>query len=102
MAFITKPKKKTNDSWKDPIKVKARQRIYQNSRWQRLRAFYLSEHPLCEDCFGKGIVKEAIDVHHVLSFTTDINLAYDYANLRALCKECHQLRHHAKKYRNPL
>lgn len=103
MAFITKPNKK-KQYWKDPDKVSARQRVYQSKRWQRLRLYYLSEHPLCEECLAQGKIQEAIDVHHMTTFVGAVNaeeLAYNYDNLKALCKQCHQ-KIHNRKHKNPL
>ena len=103
MAFITKPNKK-KQYWKDPEKVSERQRVYQSKRWQRLRLYYLSEHPLCEECLAQGKIQEAIDVHHITTFVGAVNaeeLAYNYDNLKALCKQCHQ-KIHNRKHKKPL
>lgn len=81
------------------INRQARQKIYQTKQWQKLRLAKLVESPLCEDCLERGAIVEAIDVHHIVSFMTvedDVaryNLAFDYNNLRSLCKQCHQKRH---------
>lgn len=79
-----------------------RRKIYQSQRWRMLRLAKLADTPLCEMCERKGIVKPAIDVHHVVSFmSTDDQvhrkaLAYDYDNLMSVCKECHQYIHNGK------
>ena len=83
------------------LKRKERQKIYQDVRWQRLRVAYLADHPLCEECLANGDTREAVDVHHVVSFMTAegverIELALNYDNLRALCKECHQAEHNKR------
>lgn len=101
MATITKIKSKRKYYAKTrDEKRQERQKVYQSTRWQRLRAFYLSEHPLCEECQEKGLTVEAIDVHHVITFVGKGEetpaYAYDYANLRALCKQCHQIVHNKK------
>lgn len=54
--------------------------------------------PLCEVCLQKGIIKPAVDIHHKDSFLNyeglkRIEVAYDYENLMALCKECHSAIH---------
>lgn len=100
MAWITKPKKVHKYNGNKPSdKRKERQKIYQSKRWQQLRLYYLSEHPLCEICEEKGIYKDAIDVHHKVSFVgkgeDTLFYAYDYSNLQALCKECHQRAHNS-------
>jgi 5-methylcytosine-specific restriction protein A len=107
MAYITKTRKKKQARTFNALtehqkqKRKERQAVYQSQRWQRLRAFYLSEHPLCERCRERGITKEAIDVHHKITFVgkgeKTAKYAYDYGNLQALCKECHQAIHNIRK-----
>lgn len=55
------------------------------AQWQKQRAFYLAEHPLCEDCEAQGIVVVASMVHHLdgNQFNNDPD------NYRALCNPCH-------------
>lgn len=98
MPTLYKPKKQ-NDSNE---KRKERQNIYQTARWKNLRKSYLMEHPLCEICLNNGITKFAVDVHHKDSFLnyrglSRLDKAFDYNNLQALCKECHQLIHNKHK-----
>ena len=93
--------KKTKKPHVIDLKRKERQKIYQDVRWQRLRVAYLADHPLCEECFAHGVTREAVDVHHVVSFMSAegverIELALNYDNLRALCKECHQAEHNRR------
>lgn len=100
MPTIYKPKKCKRPNVID-LKRKERQKIYQDVRWQRLRVAYLADHPLCEECLANGVTREAVDVHHVVSFMTAegverIELALNYDNLRALCKECHQAEHNKR------
>ena len=100
MPTIYKPKKCKRPNVID-LKRKERQKVYQDVRWQRLRVAYLADHPLCEECLANGITREAVDVHHVVSFMTAegverIELALNYDNLRALCKECHQAEHNRR------
>ena len=97
MPIIYKPKRKEikrTDKYDSD-----RRKIYQSQRWRMLRIAKLSDTPLCEMCGRKGVVRPAVDVHHVVSFmSTDDDvrrkaLAYDYNNLMSLCKECHQFIH---------
>ena len=93
--------KKTKKPHVIDLKRKERQKIYQDVRWQRLRVAYLADHPLCEECLEHGVTREAVDVHHVVSFMSAegverIELALNYDNLRALCKECHQAEHNRR------
>lgn len=100
MPNIYKPKKQTT---KRTDRYNAdRRKVYQSQRWRLLRLTKLADSPLCERCLKNGVVKEAVDVHHIVSFmATDDEvmrkaLAYDYANLMSLCKECHQYIHNGK------
>lgn len=67
--------------------------------WKKLRASYLQTHPLCEDCAAAGRTALATEVHHVVPIGTERTqegmrrLAYNPANLRALCHECHERIH---------
>ena len=100
MPTIYKPKKvekKRTDRYNS-----YRRKIYQSQRWRMLRLAKLSDSPLCEMCMKKGIVKPAVDIHHIRSFMSvddDVRrkaLAYDYENLMSLCKECHQFIHNGQ------
>ena len=100
MPTIYRPKK-TEQKRTDKYNAD-RRKIYQSQRWRMLRLAKLSDEPLCEMCKEKGIIKPAIDVHHIISFmSTDDEvkrkaLAYDYENLMSICKECHQLVHNGR------
>lgn len=94
MPYLTKPKKQKIRR----VNRESRQKIYQSAEWKKLRLAKLQQDPLCELCLSKGIVTEAVDVHHIDSFTKydgtkKLALAYNYANLLALCKQCHQKLH---------
>lgn len=65
-------------------------------RWRRLRAAYLSAHPLCEDCEQQGRTTIATEVHHIRPIEERAGrpddmreLAFNPCNLRALCRPCH-------------
>ena len=78
-----------------------RQKVYQSTKWKKLREAKLMANPLCEVCLANGIIKPAIDVHHIDSFmnytgSKRLQLAYDYCNLQSLCKECHLEIHRSK------
>lgn len=81
---------------KNPIvRFDISQKIYNSKTWKQLRELYYSEHPLCEQCLEKGIIKAADQVHHIQPFLTGktyeekMQLAYDYNNLMSVCKQCH-------------
>ena len=57
------------------------------ARWRRIRAAYIAQHPLCEDCLDKGLTTPVAEVHHVLPL--DHGGSHDFSNLRSLCKPCH-------------
>lgn len=86
---------------KEPIKRinrEDRQKIYQSTRWKKLRLAKLMDQPLCEVCLAKDKVTPAIDIHHKDSFLNyeglaRITKAYDYDNLLSVCKECHSYLH---------
>lgn len=65
-------------------------------RWKRLRAAYLSVHPICEACEINGRTTPATEVHHVVPIESKAGrlqdmhaLAFDPNNLKALCRACH-------------
>jgi 5-methylcytosine-specific restriction protein A len=59
-------------------------RVY-GRQWQKLRAAYLAQHPLCE-C---GCLRPAGVVHHRKPHHGDTALLYAWDNLQALSKPCH-------------
>lgn len=56
-------------------------------RWEKLRAAYLAQHPLCEECQRAGRLTTATEVHHVVPVVQ--GGSDDEGNLMALCKKCH-------------
>lgn len=74
-------------------------RLINSTRWRRLRAATLAEHPLCVRCKERGLLTPASEVHHRQPVETGRNfiekhrLAYDPANLMPLCHECHRREH---------
>lgn len=57
------------------------------SRWRKIRAAYIAQHPLCEDCLAQGKTTPVQEVHHVLPL--EHGGSHNFANLRSLCKPCH-------------
>ena len=47
---------------------------------------------MCRDCRGLGILKPAIDLHHVRPLAEAPELRLDPANVVPLCKACHNKR----------
>jgi 5-methylcytosine-specific restriction protein A len=67
-----------------PLRRVSRSRIY-NRRWQKLRAAYLASHPVCECGCGRA----ATVVDHRRPHKGDAGLMYDWDNLQAMTKPCH-------------
>ena len=80
---------------KPTIKFDISQKIYNSKTWKQLRELYYSDHPLCQRCLEKGIIKPSEEIHHKIPFLTGktsdeiYELAYDYENLMSVCKQCH-------------
>lgn len=75
--------------------------FYSSAAWQSCRNEYMKcAHYLCEDCLARGIYKPAKEVHHIEELTPmNIHrpeIALNFDNLVALCKECHKARHSAR------
>lgn len=64
--------------------------------WQKIRARYLTLHPLCEECLTEGRSTLATEVHHKIPLGE--GGTNDEKNLEAVCKACHS-RIHAKDKR---
>lgn len=83
-------------------RTKEYSKLMNSRRWKRLRAAYLSLHPLCEACEINGRTTPATEVHHVVPIESKAGrlqdmeaLAFDPNNLKALCKACHVEAHRA-------
>ena len=63
-----------------------------DAAWARARRAFLASHPLCEVCAARGDVRAASVVDHVISIREDPSRRLDPANLRAMCKPCHDAR----------
>ena len=79
------------------------QRLLNDKRWKRLRAWKLMENPLCELCEQEGKVTAAVDIHHrvpVESASTVYDmerLCYNPLNLMSLCIPHHIALHTAMR-----
>lgn len=68
---------------------------YNTKGWKVLRSSYIREHPLCERCLEKGIIKAADEIHHKIPFMTGmsidqrLSLLLDRSNLMSVCRDCH-------------
>lgn len=69
------------------------QGVYNTPRWKKLRAAKIKANPVCERCAERGVTRVADEVHHIVPFDVDMELAYDYDNLVSLCIDCHKEAH---------
>lgn len=74
-------------SWRTDKRTST-QRGY-GSKWQKARATYLREHPLCAMCQREGMVVEASVVDHVTPHKGDEKLFWSRSNWQSLCKKHH-------------
>jgi len=82
----------------DNDRASSNQRGY-DYMWQAARAHYLKSYAkgLCEDCYEKGELKAAQQVHHIVPIAEDKTKRLEYNNMRALCRECHDAAHRGTK-----
>ena len=64
-------------------------RLYNSTRWRKLRSKFLNEHPLCNYCEQRNIIKPATIVDHIVPHKGDLELFWSESNLQSLCKTCH-------------
>jgi len=55
--------------------------------WRKIRARFISAHPLCEECRRSGRLTPATEVHHVKPLSE--GGGHEWNNLMSLCHECH-------------
>ncbi len=73
------------------IKDKKADQFYLSPEWRRFRAWYISKHPLCEQCLESSFVVEAVIVDHVRELK-DGGAPYDEDNAMSLCRACHNMK----------
>jgi len=59
------------------------------SKWQRARAAWLTEHPLCKMHADRGYLVPATVVDHIQPHRGDMALFWNRDNWQSLCKQCH-------------
>lgn len=64
---------------------------YHSPRWTRLSRMWRLNHPLCEECKRKGIIKAADCVDHIIPAPICEDF-YDEKNLQSLCNQCNMLK----------
>jgi len=57
------------------------------SQWRKVRAAYISAHPLCELCLQEGRMTPAEHVHHLKEIKH--GGTHEYENLQSLCMHHH-------------
>jgi 5-methylcytosine-specific restriction enzyme A len=94
MPYIPKPKPRpwllTKEKSSKHGGRKERSPEYSTYRWQKFRAAYLAEHPLCVLChdIDKRVVEATVCDH--IKQVTKGGAFYDPENIRALCYTHHQ------------
>lgn len=58
-------------------------------RWQKARALFLADNPLCVICAKAGLTALAGVVDHIKPHKGDPVLFWDARNWQPLCKTCH-------------
>ena len=64
------------------------QSFYDSYAWRKLRAQFLLEHPICEECRKHGKLIKATIVDHIVPISKG-GEPLDENNLQALCWSCH-------------
>ena len=64
---------------------------YMQAAWRNCRRAFLSDpdNALCAHCKERGVIRPAVDVHHVKGRIEHPELAYDHSNMQGLCHACH-------------
>lgn len=63
-----------------------------SAAWQRARAGYLRNHPLCAEHQKRGVLVPATVVDHIVPHKGDKDLFWDSSNWQPLCKRCHDIK----------
>lgn len=80
--------KKQNEKVYDTARGTAAERGY-DATWAKVRAIYLSQHPLCEECLKVNKIVPSKIPHHIKPIHKYPDLRLDMNNLKALCVACH-------------
>jgi len=78
------------ETYRETVTARPWRALYKQQRWLRLRQRYLDRHPICEcdDCRTRP-PKPARVVHHKDPHRGDLTKFYDWNNLMAMAKPCH-------------
>lgn len=62
--------------------------FYNSPAWRRLSRAYRQEHPLCELCSKRGVIRTADMVDHIVPIRLG-GESMDWNNCQSLCHKCH-------------
>jgi len=82
---------RTSKAEADKHRPNAAQRGY-GYKWQKARAVFLNEYPLCAHCLIDGLAIEATVVDHIIPHKGNQQLFWDESNWQSLCKRCHDIK----------
>ncbi len=87
MPYKPKTNKRDYSRPQQDTRESSSQRGY-DGLWQRFRAVYLRQHPICVHCTREGRTTLANEVHHIQALR-DGGARLDPDNVEGLCKSCH-------------
>lgn len=64
-------------------------KLYDSTRWRKIRDIVLNEEPLCRLCLKSGKETAASVVDHIIPHKNDLSLFYSRDNLQGICASCH-------------
>lgn len=76
-------------AWQGGKTVRDSECSYTSSKWRKLRAVFLKQHPLCAYCLEDDKTTAATIVDHCIPHRGDADLFWDEENLQPLCQQCH-------------
>ena len=81
-----------SDHWRPRWKLsRSGPKIHDTAAWKKARAMFLRRHPVCE-CDDPDCNRPADTVHHKIA-VDDGGAVFDFDNLQALTRECHERKH---------
>lgn len=64
-------------------------KLHNTTSYRKIRAWKLTQFPLCELCLMSGRVTPATEVHHILTVEDYPEETENLMYLQSLCAECH-------------
>jgi 5-methylcytosine-specific restriction protein A len=91
------------ETYQERIAARPWAALYKEQRWLSMRRRFLDRNPICqcEDCRRDGPPQPARVVHHIVAHRGDRGLFYDWNNLMAMSKPCHD-RQTARERHHPV